>query len=97
MKPISYSCFGVEEGSFLYKSFRYPAGEMQVRLTKDGFDMAKAEEIEFLIRIKTADDLVTLAHLKNAVDGVNPSGQKVLRLAYFPYARADRRFVDGDP
>jgi len=92
-----YACFGLKEGSQLFTSFRYPAGEMQLRLTDAGLAMAKdADEIDVIARIKTDEDIVSLAHLKSALDGANPVGAKNLRLAYLPYARADRRFLDGD-
>ncbi len=79
-----------------YEKFKYPAGELQVRLKPIiREEIARAESVAVMARIKTAEDIIETCLLVSAVRGVgNPS--LFLVLPYLPYARADRRFVDGD-
>jgi len=79
----------------LYDVIRYPAGEIQVRLTTDGLNGCK-DASEYVISANPIPDLIELAQLKDALDGVQDWHYRVLDLMYLPYARADRRFVPGD-
>jgi ribose-phosphate pyrophosphokinase len=88
----------VDSGSFLYDEFQYPAGETQVRLTKEGARLAAvATDISISVRGFRSPDLLRLSLLKNALIGVNHGlADYTLILPYLPYAREDRRFVPGD-
>jgi phosphoribosylpyrophosphate synthetase len=86
----------------LYYLIRYPAGEIQVRLTKLGLKACERKDAYEII-CNPIPDIVELAQLKDALDAVGHSGQngdswyeRSLFLPYMPYARADRRFVPGD-
>lgn len=82
-----------------YNSFKYPAGETQVRLTHDTcIAMSDADEVHVIARI-TDGDIMPLALLTDALFGERYTARSpkyVLILPYLPYSRADRRFVDGD-
>lgn len=78
-----------------YEMFKYPAGEIQVRLKEDQIKLLEeAEEIRITSRI-TDGNLMETALLSDAIHEITmyPS---TLILPYLPYARADRRFVEGD-
>lgn len=80
----------------LYEVIKYPAGEIQVRLTEDGIAACFGQE-EYVIAANPIPDIIELAQLKSALDGVYSEWHnRVLELMYLPYARADRRFVPGD-
>jgi len=80
----------------LFQMFTYPAGEVQVRLTSEGIKAVK-EATAYEIITHSVFDIVALAQLVDAIDGVNPLiTERSLFAAYLPYARADRRFVEGD-
>jgi ribose-phosphate pyrophosphokinase len=83
-------------GSDAYTAFEYPAGESQVRLSKDYLEPIRiADEIIIVAKVASALDLVHLILLSDAIYGLCLKKQ-TLRLLYLPYARADRRFVHGD-
>lgn len=81
-----------------YTSFSYPAGERQVRLTEAAVEMVKgADEVRVLARVHSPQDVLDLILLGDAIGGLTPQSLDIkLYLPYFPYARADRRFVEGD-
>lgn len=91
----------------LYERIQYPAGEIQVRLTKRGLEACRRKD-SYEIICNPIPDLIELAQLKDALDGygaLQEMGegdgqsywfQKHLFLPYMPYARADRVFVKGD-
>lgn len=80
-----------------YNAFGYPAGELQVRLHPETITAVQVNEsVTINARLSSATDLVNLVLLCNAIRGVNPAIQLTLNLPYLPYARADRRFVEGD-
>jgi ribose-phosphate pyrophosphokinase len=79
----------------LYEVIKYPAGEIQVRLTSKGILSCSGKD-EYVIAANPIPDLIELAQLKSALDGVQDWYHRVLELMYLPYARADRRFVPGD-
>ncbi len=82
------------EGSTLYDRFFYPAGEMQVRFKPEELAaIGRAKEIRVIAQIRTAQDIVELALLKDAIPSAAPT---TLILPYLPYGRADRRFTEGD-
>lgn len=83
----------------LFTHFNYPGGEEQVRLTQEGqIAIGMAEHINVIARIRTPEHIVRIAHLKSALEGEIPNDDVMicLILPYFPYSRADRRFVSGD-
>lgn len=72
-----------------YEQFTYPAGEHQVRFR----GRYASDDVTVIARISNGEDIVKLALLKSALEGVLSSR---LVLPYLPYSRADRRFTDGD-
>lgn len=92
------SCLNINlgPGSNIYEEFSYPAGEIQIRIRPESIELFEdLDEARVIARITSPADIVRLALLKSAVDGTfgGPCG---LVLPYLPYARADRRFLDGD-
>jgi len=84
-------------GGFGYDAFRYPAGEVQVRLTKETIAAVEsATRLVVIARITCAEHIMELANLRSALRDVKPDNETVLVMPYLPYARADRRFVKGD-
>lgn len=80
----------------LYQVIRYPAGEIQVRLTVEGIFACTGKD-EYTIVANPIPDIMELAQLKDALDSMpNHFVSGKLELPYLPYARADRRFVSGD-
>jgi phosphoribosylpyrophosphate synthetase len=88
-------------GAGLYSVVRYPAGEIQIRLTGLGLRACKGKDAYEII-CNPIPDIIELAQLKDALDGAGQIGggsqwyERHLFLPYMPYARADRRFVPGD-
>lgn len=89
----------------------YPAGEMQVRIKPEYIEEIElSKEIIVNARVTQFDDishkeisvayqatnLMGLLLLSDAVHGINPKAKQILNIPYLPYARADRRFTDGD-
>lgn len=80
-----------------YDLIVYPAGEMQVRLKPEIIPRVhEAQKVEIRARVVTSSALIGLVLLTNALRGSVPGVEMILRIPYLPYARADRRFVDGD-
>jgi ribose-phosphate pyrophosphokinase len=79
------------------KMFRYPGGEVQVRLTEEIVHLMKHPKVEriHVVAKITDGEIVALAQLLNAIKGATSADVKLI-LPYLPYARADRRFVLGD-
>lgn len=82
----------------VYTTFRYPAGETQVRLTDAGVTLlADATHVRVIARIRSAADVMELVQLLSAIESTSAFGPAVeLVLPYLPYSRADRRFTAGD-
>lgn len=79
-----------------YRSFRYPAGEVQVRILEDQFEeIAAADKIVVTVSITNGEIMETWL-LMDAIYSLNSKAETTLILPYLPYARADRRFVKGD-
>lgn len=81
-----------------YESFKYPAGETQVRIQESEFRaIREATKLIVKAKITSGDGLIELALLTDAIrkyaDGF---AEQILILPYLPYSRADRRFVEGD-
>lgn len=93
MKSININAKGS-----LYRSFHYPAGETQVRFLPEYLkDLDAADEIRVVSRITSAEDIIELALLIDAIEGVNEVAAHLsIVLPYLPYGRADRRFTSGD-
>lgn len=81
----------------VYQRFTYPAGETQVRLLPEQVDgVRESEKITVVARVRSAEDIVELALLVDAIRGVNEDAVLNVVLPYLPYGRADRRFTPGD-
>lgn len=78
-----------------FQMFRYPGGEVQVRLLADQVaEIAEADEVHVWATIRDGA-LMGLAQLTDAIQTLIPP-LMTLFLPYLPYGRADRRFVVGD-
>jgi ribose-phosphate pyrophosphokinase len=74
--------------------FRYPAGEVQVRLTEEQANQViKSDEVHIYARIKDGE-IMGLAMLNDALKQCNSVIK--LFLPYLPYSRADRSFTQND-
>jgi ribose-phosphate pyrophosphokinase len=93
MKSVTFNI--PDDRGKLYEVIKYPAGEIQVRLTLTGI-MACDRKEEYVITANPIPDIIELAQLKDALDGLRHWHHRVLELMYLPYARADRRFANGD-
>lgn len=86
--------------SGLTQLIRYPAGELQVRLTPQGVrEVRQADSITVKAsRLQEPDQLLQFIQFADALAAVGASNwqENKLILPYLPYARADRRFVEGD-
>lgn len=82
----------------IFDSFSYPAGELQVRLTKNAMNLLdNAESVGVINNINYPASIIETILFLSAVDGkISPETPRFLILPYLPYSRADRRFVDGD-
>lgn len=81
----------------VFESFRYPAGEIQARIPNDQIAAVQAAgTLTIQARIKSSEDLIGLLMLSDALRHVAPYAEQTLHIPYLPYARADRRFTDGD-
>ncbi len=79
-----------------YECFKYPAGELQVRVKAELVSRVRNQDEAILAgRIYSSDDFFELMLLTSAIEGLGVSCKKVV-LPYLPYSRADRRFLDGD-
>ena len=80
-----------------FEMFRYPGGEIQVRLTEKTAMELKSpivETVTVVARI-TDGDIIPVAQLVDAIQSVTSAKVKLV-LPYLPYSRADRRFTTGD-
>jgi phosphoribosylpyrophosphate synthetase len=87
----------------LYEVIKYPAGEIQTRLTANGIAAVLKDGVDaYEIVANPIPDVIELAQLNDAIQytAFKTKGrlfrERSLFLPYLPYARADRRFVDGD-
>lgn len=98
-----YTIVVPQDRNHKYQMFRYPAGEMQVRLGEPQEDLV-AQELEgegrftVVANIRNGDDLMELAQLTDALRFATQGTEKSMRLVlpYLPYSRADRRFTQVD-
>ena len=84
-----------QDRDVLYKVIKYPAGEIQTRLTEAGLAAAKKAD-SYEIIANPIPDIIELAQLNDALRFHKTFWKRELFLPYLPYARADRRFVEGD-
>ena len=79
-----------------YKSFKYPDGAIQVRITNLE-TILNASTINIVGKITSAEQIIELALLKSAISNSVSENVKInLILPMLPYSRADRSFVEGD-
>lgn len=92
---MTYQIFYPQHKDRKYESFRYPAGEVQVRIMEDQFAaISAAEHWQVIARISDGE-IMEVAQLVDALHHVD-NARVDLVLPYLPYSRADRRFVPGD-
>lgn len=89
-----------QDRGHLYDVIRYPAGEIQVRLTEAGLKACQGRD-SYEVICNPIPDVIELAQLKDALECAETLArpgwwERRLFLPYMPYARADRRFVKGD-
>lgn len=84
-----------EDRDWLYDIVKYPAGEIQTRLTDRGM-LAVVKADTYRIVANPIPDVVELAQLNDAINEIGHFSDRVLFLPYMPYSRADRRFMKGD-
>jgi ribose-phosphate pyrophosphokinase len=80
-----------DEGKY-FEMFRYPGGEVQVRLINT--DYSFLTNVHVVARIKNGE-IMGLVQLTDALDRTT-NADKTLILPYLPYSRADRSFTSGD-
>ena len=92
MKTCSITLGGTQS----YEKFKYPAGEMQVRLNSRTSQLVSECELVLVrARVKTAEDILEICMLCDAIRSDSDKAIALI-LPYLPYARADRRFVAHD-
>jgi ribose-phosphate pyrophosphokinase len=84
-----------------FEQFKYPGGELQVRLKPETIEILKTLDVYtqgviISTNIKNSDDIMELLLLIDAVSEFVDDHQIMVFLPYLPYARADRRFMEGD-
>lgn len=88
----------IDENS--YEWFKYPGGELQVRLKPETIKaLTSCFGVVLIHRIKNSDDVMKLLLLQDAINDITlsmPSNNIAVVIPYLPYSRADRRFVEGD-
>lgn len=93
---ITYKISIPDDRGIKYTSFKYPGGEIQARLNVLEIPLIQScDELRVTCKI-TDGEIGELAQLTDAVFVYCTTFNKVLILPYLPYARADRRFVEGD-
>jgi ribose-phosphate pyrophosphokinase len=83
-----------------YDSFKYPGGELQVRLRQNIIqnlnDLERSfDRIIVVHRVQNSDDVMKILLLVDALDVCDDIDIDLI-IPYLPYSRADRRFVLGD-
>lgn len=98
MNNLRYTVDMPRDKGVKYDSFRYPGGEVQVRLKADQLELIKQSDQLIVTAHINNGDIMELASMTSAINGVKPEGFHLshLVLPYLPYARADRRFTPGD-
>lgn len=93
----TYTIRLIADRALVYDRFTYPAGETQVRIRPDQLDGIKdSDVVNIVARVHSADDIVELALLCDAIHCLLTGAYIRLILPYLPYSRADRPFVEGD-
>lgn len=91
-----YTVYMPFDAGVRYEQFRYPGGEVQVRILPSEHNSIREADELYIIASIIDGDVMPLAMLKNAIRGINNVPVQKLILPYLPYSRADRRFVLGD-
>lgn len=84
----------------LYDAFTFPGGERHVKISKANIPVAIVMDVYISAHIKSAQDIIELGLLVNAVRGLERVDNRAvftLDLPYFPYGRQDRRCNFGEP
>ena len=75
----------------------YPGGEVQMRLRPQCIEEARtADAIILPVKVRTTSGPIKVLQMLDALRGLNGKARLKLYMPYLPYARADRRFVEGD-
>lgn len=85
-----------ESQGVLYERVTYPAGELQIRLTRAAISTLFGTDRVSVICRSAHQHLMELALLSDAIHNLVPTVDSQLVLPYLPYGRADRRFQEGD-
>lgn len=87
----------------MYQVIKYPDSALQVRILPEYVEAVRnAEVIEINSTATTPEEILELLFLFNAIEGLygwdiqHYKKRIVLNIPYLPYARADRRFCEGD-
>ena len=85
-----------------FKSFKFPGGEIGVKIATNSV-AADARTLAFapgphtiVARLKSADDILELMMVKDALDKLFPDTHTMLFMPYVPYARQDRVCDKGE-
>jgi ribose-phosphate pyrophosphokinase len=81
----------IDEG-VLYEKIKYPAGEVQMRMTEKQAEQLRDRDVIVVI---SRGDLMETALLLDMIYSYSHRAPKLV-LPYLPYARADRRFTQAD-
>ena len=88
-----------------FKTFRYPAGEIQTRISDVKYlkNIQDASRVVLNMEYTSGDDLIILAQVLDIIVRTAPHFKKKddlisieLFVPYLPFGRADRPFVEGD-
>src|SRR4029077_286893 len=84
-----------QDAEVKYESFRYPAGETQIRFLESEISKIKSADKVHIIAKSRDGEIMGLALLVSALRNLGAT-DITLFLPYLPYGRADRKFVVGD-
>lgn len=77
------------------KQFNFPAGEVGVEIQYHA-RANEVEKVEIIAHLKSADDVVSLLLVSDAIDRKYTNAKKELKLNYVPYGRQDRVCNEGE-
>lgn len=94
MKESNFKVYG-DEGEIPLKIFKFPGGEIQVKISPDYED--DSEELTIIAHLHSSDDVMALLLLTDSLHrNFGPNLQIDLEMPYIPYARQDRVCDDGE-
>lgn len=79
-----------------YDVIHYPGGEIETRFKKEFWvELRDSPKLTIDARLTSVQDIFTLLCLSDSVRNLRAGLDLSLRMPYVPFARNDRRFVDG--